>query len=193
MGLPPLRKGKDTEGVPGSWDGILGELSPSPGSSVTLCLDDSLAHRHWVMTELLEPRYTCQGGRDSVHPSTRYSGRRAGGISGHSWGTSRKRACMSLEDTRVWLSLAEVSWRQAEPQPPCEHLIYLMSQALIFRGGTGWVCRLVCQASPLWEKVLLHASMMEVVGHGIHTSPDSKNSPWWSWLPQVRGLHVTTQ
>lgn len=46
MGLPPLRKGKDTEGVPGSWDGILGELSSSPGSSVTLCLDDCLAHRH---------------------------------------------------------------------------------------------------------------------------------------------------
>lgn len=41
----PLRVGKDTEGVPRSWDGILGELGSGPGSSVTLCFDDCLTHR----------------------------------------------------------------------------------------------------------------------------------------------------
>lgn len=32
--------------------------------------------------------------------------------------------------------------------------------------------------SLLWEKVFLHASVMEVVGHDTLTSPDSKNSHW---------------
>lgn len=54
----PLRLGKNTEGVPRSRDGILGELGSSPGSFVTLCLDDCLTHRNWVMTAFPEYRHT---------------------------------------------------------------------------------------------------------------------------------------
>lgn len=113
-----------------------------------------------------------------MHPSTRYSGTLAGGLvtsQGTAKGTQgREHVCPWKRQD--WLSLAWLSWRQAKPQSRCEHLLCLMSRALIFRGAMGESAGLSVSISSLGEKVFLNFQHGGGVGYTTHTSPASKNS-----------------